>query len=94
MMKYMMRIAIAAVALAGAVAPALAFPPGEGAITNVPWGTTDSNPAYLGGGDGGPDMRITPEAHRDWPNFHARVEGSTNAVANRDLRGGNAPTVR
>jgi hypothetical protein len=89
-MKYMLCIAVAAVALPAAVAPAMANPAGENAFTNVPWGTTDSAAVYAGGGEGGPNMRITAEAHKDWPNFNARVEGSNPVAVNQDPRRGNA----
>jgi hypothetical protein len=94
-MKYMTCIAIAAVALPAAIAPAIAAPAGENAFTNVPWGTTDSAAVYAGGGEGGPNMRITPEAHRDWPNFHAQVQGSTAAATNQyQYQNGNVPVAR
>jgi hypothetical protein len=54
----------------------------EQAVTNVPWGTTDTScvggppgPNGWTGGMGGPGMRITPEAHKNWPNFPAPVAG-------------------
>jgi hypothetical protein len=65
--------------------PGLAFaqfggggvPPCEQATTAVPWGTTDTS--CVGspqlGGTGGPGMRISEQAHKNWPNFHAKVSG-------------------
>lgn len=80
-MKYLTRIAIAAVALPAAVTPALANPAGEQAVTNVPWGTTDTVAVGSGGGEDGPGMRITEQGHRDWPDFHAPIEGSPASTA-------------
>lgn len=54
----------------------------EQAVTNVPWGTTDTScvggppgPGGWNGGMGGPGMRISPEGHKNWPNFPAPVAG-------------------
>ena len=93
-MKYMLRIGIAAAVVPAAAAPALANPPGEQAITNIPSGTTDSAPVGSpGGGEGGPDMRISREGHRNWPEFPAPVEGSPAVTANHYPYGANA-TIR
>lgn len=93
-MKYMMPIAIAVVAFPAAVAPAFAIPPGEQAVTDVPSGTTDSTPAGFGGGEGGPNMRITPQAHLNWPGFPAPVEGSTAVAASPYRYGANVQARR
>ena len=51
-------------------------PPCQQAVTNVPSGTTDS--ACAGGPPGrsgwpgfvgGPDMRLSAQGHRNWPNY-------------------------
>jgi hypothetical protein len=67
-------------------------PPCQQAVTSVPWGTTDSScvggpPGRSGwtGGIGGPDMRISEQGHKNWPNFPAPVAG------HGWVAGGNAP---
>ena len=85
-MHNVLRAAMAALLLMGTSSLAFAgrrsggIPGCEQAVTNVPWGTTASScvggppgPSGWTGGMGGPDMRITPEAHRNWPNFPAPV---------------------
>ena len=93
-MKCKLVIAIAVVAFSAVVAPAFATPPGEQAVTDVPWGTTDSTPAGFGGGEGGPDMRITEQGHLNWPNFYAPVDGSTATAANAYQYSANVQTWR
>jgi hypothetical protein len=65
----------------------------EQALTNVPWGTTDTScvggppgPGGWYGGTGGPGMRITPQARKNWPDFPAPVSGRQGWIA-----GGDAP---
>jgi hypothetical protein len=93
-MKCVMRIAIAAVAFTAVAAPAFANPPGERARTDLPWGTTDSDPIGGGGGEGGPNMRITEQGHLDWPEFRAQVDASTAVAANHGPNGANATVQR
>ena len=48
----------------------------EQAVTNVPWGTTDSacaggppGPSGWPGFVGGPNMRLSAQGHKNWPNY-------------------------
>lgn len=59
------------------------------AVTNVPWGTVDTAPVGgppdkygWNGGIGGPGMRISPQAHKNWPNFRAPVCGHDSVPCN------------
>jgi hypothetical protein len=61
----------------------------EQAVTNVPWGTTDracagGPPGRSGwpGFVGGPDMRLSAQGHKNWPNYpdHGWPAGSPAAV--------------
>ena len=79
-----MRIVISAVMASGfllaSASAGFAFrggvPPCQQAVTNVPWGTTDSScaggpPGRSGwqGFTGGPDMRLSAQGHKNWPNY-------------------------
>ena len=89
-MHSVLRVALVGLVLTAAASPAFAgrrsgagVPGCSQARTNIPWGTTDTScnggppgPGGWYGGDGGPGMRITPEARRNWPDFPAPVAGT------------------
>jgi hypothetical protein len=87
-MRIRLCTAVAAATLAAMASPALARRAGSGipgceqAVTNIPWGTTDTacvggppGPGGWNAGQGGPGERISEQGHKNWPNYPGKVSG-------------------